>query len=108
MTSLRKVFVFAAILLPGLALADDTLPDARSLATVEAILDYCAKVDPPAASKYQDQIKLMAQGANDDELAKVRKSDEYLQQHASMDEFLAKVDEHNAKKVCAQHLVQSE
>jgi len=30
-------------------------PEARSLVTVEAILHYCAEVDPLAAEKYREQ-----------------------------------------------------
>jgi len=102
------MFVLAAVAVSGLALAGEPVPDAKPLATVEAILDYCAKVDPAAAERYQEHVKLVAQGASEETLAKVRKSNEYQQAHGEVDEFLAKVDPHNAKKVCSQQLGQTQ
>jgi hypothetical protein len=98
----RILVLVSALGLAQLALAEEPAPDARALATTEAILSYCAKVDPSGASKYQERVKLVAQGASEKALDEVRKSGEYQQARASMDDFLAKVDEHNAKKVCSE------
>lgn len=75
-------------------------PDPKALGLTEALFSYCAKVDPPSAARYQERIKAVAQGASDDILSKVRLSDEYQKAHAAVDDFVAKVDEHNSKKVC--------
>jgi hypothetical protein len=106
---LHRILALPGVFLVSqLALAEEQKPDPKVLATAEAIIAYCAKADPSTVSKYQDSIQLITKGASDDTLAKVRKSDAYLQAHASVDEFLAKVDEHNAPKVCARSLAQSQ
>lgn len=110
----------AALLAPGWVLGDEPapqvtptpeeakpVPEARPLATVEAILDYCARLDAAASDKYRQQAGLVSQGADEETLARIRETDEYRQAHGEMDEFLAKVDARNAKKVCAQRLVQN-
>jgi hypothetical protein len=96
-----------AIALVPLAQADEPLPDAKSLAMTEAILDHCAKVDPAYASNYHKRVQLVAQGASEETLAKVRKTDDYQQAHNSAVESLAKVKEQDAKKMCSQALTEN-
>jgi hypothetical protein len=74
---------------------------------METILEHCAKLNPAAADQYREQAKMLAQGASDETLDKVRKSDEYQQSRDSTLESLAKVDDQNAKKACAQGLAQN-
>jgi hypothetical protein len=74
------------------------------LGITEGILTYCTKVDPPSADKYRERIKLLVQGSSDATLARVRNSDAYLKARGSMDDFIGKVDEHNAKRVCVNGL----
>ena len=76
-------------------------PDARALGLAEASRDYCAKADPPSLAKYQEKIKQLRQGASDDAMAKLRRSDAYRKAHDSMANFIVKVDEHNAKRFCS-------
>ena len=102
MTMQKKLWLLALIAAPGLALADEPAPQAQMLATTEAILEHCAKVNPAAAEQYREQAKLVTQGASEETLAKVRQSEEYQASHDSTLESLAKVDEQNAKKACAQ------
>ena len=80
--------------------AQEPAPDAKALGLAEALFSYCAKADPSSSARYQAKIKAVAQGAGEDILAKVRLSDEYVKAHAAVDDFVAKVDERNAKKVC--------
>jgi hypothetical protein len=94
----------AALAGPAPVLADSTAPDARMLGITEGILTYCTKVDPPSAVKYRERIKLLVQGASDATLVQVRNSDAYLKARESMDDFISKVDEHNAKRVCVNGL----
>jgi hypothetical protein len=107
MTTLKNMCLLAAIVAPGLALAAEPAPQAQALATTETILEHCAKVNPAAADQYREQAKLLAQGASEETLAEVRKSDEYQQSRDSTLESLAKVDDQDAKKACAQSLPQS-
>jgi hypothetical protein len=86
------------------AVADEPTPDARALGITEAIVGYCSKVDPSSAAVYRERIRMVAENASEEQLAKLRQSDEYQRAHASVDEFVAKVDEHNSRKVCAESL----
>ena len=102
----RKEALAACAVLAGAALvrADGKGPDARTLGITEGILTYCTKVDPPSAVKYRERIKLLVEGASDATLVAVRNSDAYLKARESMDDFISKVDEHNAKRVCVNGL----
>lgn len=104
MILLKRACLLAAVMAPCLVLAEEPAPPAQSLATVEAILEHCAKINPAAADQFKQQAKLLAQGASEETLAKVRKSEEYQQSREATLESLAKVDDVNAKKVCAQGL----
>jgi hypothetical protein len=86
------------------AVANEPAPDARALGITEAIVSYCSKVDPASAAHYKERIRLVADNASEEKLARLRQSEEYQRAHASVDEFVAKVDEHNSRKVCAESL----
>ena len=73
----------------------------RMLGMTEAVFDYCAKADPKGAAKVHARLKRLVQGASRETLAKVRKSDEYRNARSSMGDFVAKVDERNASRVCS-------
>jgi hypothetical protein len=94
-----------ALLGMGTAAADQApQPPARALGIAEAVVSYCSKVDPAALAQYQAMVKAVAPDASDQALAKLRQSEDYVKAHASVDDFVAKVDEHNAKKVCTESL----
>ncbi len=99
------LLALSALALLRFAMAEEPAPDPKVLGTTEAILAYCAKVDPSGASKYQARVQLVTQGASDETLARVRQAGEYQQARDSVDEFVAKIDEHNAMKVCSESLV---
>jgi hypothetical protein len=100
-------FGFAAVAIAPWALAGEPAPDAKSLATIEAILEHCAKVDPADAANYQKRVQLVTQGAGEETLAKARKTDEYLEAHDLTVESLAGVKEPDAKKICSQALTEN-
>ncbi len=89
---------------PVLVLAEETAPDPSALGMAEAILSYCAKVDPAASERYQQQGKLLVQDASKEALEKVRRSSEYQQAYAAANESVDKLDEHKAKQVCSSSL----
>ncbi len=89
---------------PPLVLAEETAPDPRTLGMAEAILNYCARLDPAAAAKYQQQGKLLLQDASKKVLENVRRSSEYQQAYDAANESVAKLDEHEAKQVCSSSL----
>jgi hypothetical protein len=103
----KKLWLLAAIVVPGLALADEPAPPAQALATAEAILEHCATLIPAEADRFRQQGTLVTQGASEEALAEVRKSDEYQQARDSTLESLAKVDEKDAKKACAPNTAQN-
>jgi hypothetical protein len=88
--------------LPLLAHADESAFDGRVLAATEAVLDYCAKIDPSAADQYRQQLKVMLHGATDEVLAKARDTDDYKQARAAAEDSLSKLDENDAKETCSQ------
>ena len=89
---------------PALSYAEDPAPDPRALGTAEAIVSYCAKVDPSAAAKYQQQVKLVVKNASEEVLAKVRQSSAYQQARDKVNESVGKLDESDAKRACSASL----
>jgi hypothetical protein len=73
----------------------------RMLGMTEAMFDYCTKTDPKGAAKVHARLKQLVQGASRETLAEVRKSDEYRKARSSGEDFVAKVDERNASRVCS-------
>ena len=100
------LLICSVVSLPCLSQTETEAPDARALGTTEAILNYCSKADPADADKYRAQDKLLIGTASQEELDKVRNSDEYRQAYDSVADFAAKVDEHNAKRVCSESVNQ--
>jgi hypothetical protein len=91
----------SAAALPLLVQSDESKIDGRALGASEAILSYCAKIDPKAADRYQQQSKLLVQGASEAVLAQVRSSEDYKQGRESAEDSLTKVDENDAEQACA-------
>jgi len=102
MTVSKQWCLIAALVAPGLALADEAAPQAQALGMTEAILEHCARLVPEDAERFQDRAKRLVQGASEETLDKVRKSDEYQQSRDAVRASLAKLDDRNAKKACAQ------
>jgi hypothetical protein len=51
-------------------------------------------------------IRQLVQGAGQQQLAEVRKSDEYQKAYDSVVDFTAKSDQHNAKQFCAEATIE--
>lgn len=77
-------------------------PNAQALAIAEGMVNYCAPIDPAAADKVRQLIKQLMQGASEQQLVEVRKSDEYRKAYDSVGDFTAKIDPRNAKKFCSE------
>jgi hypothetical protein len=107
MNSFRVALTASAIALSSIAWAEEPLPNARALGTVEALLSFCAKVDSGSAAKYREQLKVITHGATEKVLAEVRKKDDYQQAHALVDESVGKIDQTSAKKVCSESLAEN-
>jgi hypothetical protein len=89
---------------PWAASAGETGPDPRTLGLTEGLLQYCSKSAPSTTVGYREKIMRLVQGVSEQELARVRASAEYLQARSSLEEFTSQVDEHNAKRMCANGL----
>jgi hypothetical protein len=81
--------------------ADTKLVDAHGLGLNDSVLKFCEKKDPSAAPLIKDRIKKLEGGASKAELTQARSGSDYLRARQSMDDFLAKVDDRNAPRVCA-------
>jgi hypothetical protein len=83
-----------------LAQADASV-NARQLAITERTLKFCGPLDPEAAKKLQAKLDQQKRGISDSALAEARKSEEYQKAYLLIGNFIAQVDEHNAKTLCA-------
>ena len=101
------VCLTAALALSCFARADGIAPTASALGMTEVLLNYCAKVDPSAVARYQQQAKLLTQGLSDDALDKLRSSDEYRQASDSTEDALRDSDQKQAKRTCSDSLAQA-
>jgi hypothetical protein len=82
-------------------------PNAQALGMAEGILNRCAQIDPVAANRYRQKLELLTQGASEETVAKVRKSDEYKQAYDSIVDSLGQVDEHDAQRACTASLAEN-
>lgn len=73
----------------------------RLLGTTEALLAYCTKADPKGAAKVRARLKDLVKGASSETLTQARKGDEYRKARNAMEDFVAKVDPHNASRACS-------
>lgn len=94
----------ACLVLSALARADAPEPNPHALGVAEGVVNYCGSVDPAAADKVRQVIKQLVQGASEQQLAEVRKSDDYRKAYDSVADFTAKVDPHHAKRFCSETL----
>ena len=103
-----RVLALPLLALPLLAHADAdadaAVQNAQTLGLAESMLSYCAPHDPAAAARLREQIKALAAGVSETQLADVRSTDEYRKAYDSVTELVAKVDEHNTQKFCARIL----
>jgi hypothetical protein len=100
---LQKALV-ALLAVGGVALAHADAPvvNAQALGVTESVLQYCGPLDRTAAVKLRERIKELVGDASEQQLTEVRHSDEYRKAYDSVVDFVGKVDEHNAKRVCSE------
>jgi hypothetical protein len=92
------------VLMPGAGKGGEAMMDAKTLGVTESILSYCARVDSGSVPRLRDKLKTMVQGASAAALTQTRKSAEYRAAYASVTDFVAKIDPHNAKRPCGEAL----
>jgi hypothetical protein len=96
--------VSAALMLAQPAGASEPVVSAQALGQMEALLSYCSNIDPATATRYQERVKRLLEGASVETLAKMRKSDEYQQSHDAMTDVFGKFDPESGRQACAQYL----
>jgi hypothetical protein len=100
MKILRILCLVAAIVIPQLVLAE--LPFTNdAFGKVEGILDFCAKVNPQAASKYQEQKKALVKDVPEKEVAEARKTQEYKDAYDAVTSELGQLPKDKAVEACA-------
>lgn len=82
--------------------ADEAALNAQQLGLMDRALKFCGLVDPVLSKKLEAKVAELLKGASADTVAKARNSADYKNAYAMMDGFIAQVDEHNAKKLCAE------
>jgi hypothetical protein len=92
--------------LTGVATAAEPAVDGRALGVAESILNYCSRVDAPAAVKLHEKVDLLLHGVSAAAAAHVRGTNEYRVAYESVSDFVGKVDPHNAKRPCRAALAQ--
>jgi len=99
----RIICLIVAAALPQLASASMPLPN-QAFGTIEGILDFCAQVDSPQASQYQERKKQIVQGATEEEVTEARATQEYKDAYQSTGEELGKVPASQAVSSCKAYL----
>jgi hypothetical protein len=92
----------AGLALAPLAFADAPMPNAQALGVAESVLNFCGPIDPGGADKLRQLVRLLVQGANDQQLARVRGSEEYRKAYDSVVELTGKIDRHDVNKFCSE------
>jgi hypothetical protein len=93
----------AVIVIPQLALAKLPFTN-NAFGKVEGILDFCAKADPPSASKYQKQKKALVKDVPEKEVAEARQSQEYKDAYDAVGAELGKEPNQKVAEACAASL----
>jgi|GEM_PF-5878430 len=92
------------VLFPVLAMASGAragIPmSAHALGSVQATLEFCARVDPAQANTYAAFSNRMVEGASADDLNVARRSPEYRDAFETMREQLSKVEAREAAPSC--------
>ena len=101
------LLAWGLLLAPALVRADGPGPDARALGLAEAMLGYCTKTVPAVAAKQRERIERLTHGASRASLTELRKSREYRQAYDGETDFIAKVTEHNARRLCSESLARN-
>ena len=81
--------------------------DVHRLAVTEAAMDYCRTAYPSALPEISERVRQLTRGSGAAELEAIRQGDAYRRAHASMEQFVAKIDAKNAQRLCTGPLISS-
>jgi hypothetical protein len=95
----RILCLAAAIIIPELALAKMPFTNDQ-FGKLEGTLDFCARVDPPAAPKYREKKKALVNGVPEKQVAGARETEEYRTSYGWAGDELVKVPKNDAVTAC--------
>lgn len=84
----------------GLSQGAEVTADVHALAITESLISYCQRIDPTATAQLKKHDADLAKGIDAHGLRQLRDSDEYRAAYQSLQQFVARVDEHNARRPC--------
>ena len=93
---------FGAFLLLSMALAQETPPASAGalFGALEGTLNFCAKVDPQSADKYEELDRLFTNDQPEEAIAQVRNSKEYKESLDQTSKQLAALSPKEALALC--------
>ena len=108
-TTIRsRTCLLAALLSPGLAMAESPAPlsqlQATMLASVDALLEHCATHQAKDAPQFQKAAKQFTAGADNEALASWRGSEAYQAARSSAMDALNNASAEDTQQACAQYL----
>ena len=92
--------LFVAIALPQFAQAELHVINRSSLGMVQGTIDFCARVNSPAAERFKEQTLFLAQGVSDEELARLSRSTEYREAYLYISAALGRLTSEQAATAC--------
>ena len=96
----------AALIIPVCAVSAPPVPP-KALGNVEAIVNFCVRVDQESADKYKSLQKAVTHDMTEKELAEARDSADYKEAYDAVTGELEKIPAEKAPKSCRAALEQS-
>jgi len=96
----RLLYLLGAILITEIALAKMPFTN-EVFGKAEGTLDYCARVDPGSAEKYQQRKKDLVKGVPEKEVEDARAAEEYKASYEWAKEELPKMSKEESVSACA-------
>ena len=95
----RLIGAVAAVALPQFALANSSVSP-QALGTVQAVVDYCLRVDPADASRIRAQQTALLKGLSSQTITGLRGSSDYQQSYELISGLLGKISSHEGAQSC--------
>ncbi|KAA6464598.1 hypothetical protein DYQ86_01125 [Acidobacteria bacterium AB60] len=101
----RSLLFVGALLVPQLGGAQLQIPT-QAFGKMESVLDFCAKNAPQNTAKFDELKKKLAAALPEDQIADLRKTEEYKDAYDQEKTELAKMSKEKAAKTCSASLEQ--
>ena len=94
------VLLCVAALIPQLALSE-TPPSSQQRGAVQAVVDFCSRVDPKDEKRFEDQAKVLLRNLKEDHSEVAQRSAEYQQAYRTIESVLNEFPLPDAVRACA-------